>query len=213
MLVVDDNTDAARLLGDVLGSYGHDVRIAHDGPRALAVAAAFRPEIAILDIGLPVMDGYELAVELHAALGDSVKLVAVTGYGQDHDKRRAFQAGFSKHYVKPVDTSVLLKEVSGRRRFNAGDWGVAPNPTRGLSAPSTPDQAVPGPLSTARKRAVERDDVAKRHVAAAVLAGNVVAGLATGPLEELRIAQFFHKGPGTALVRVQGRTAPGRGPG
>ena len=67
---------------------------------------------------------------------------------------------------------------------------------------------MPGPLSTARKRAVERDDVASRHVAAAVLAGNVVAGLATGPLDELRIAQFMHKGPGTAWSGVQGVDNP-----
>ena len=67
---------------------------------------------------------------------------------------------------------------------------------------------MPGPLSTARKRAVERDDVAKQHVAAAVLAGNAVAGLATGPLEELRIAQFFHKGPGTAWSGVEGADSP-----
>ncbi len=111
VLVVDDNTDAAQMLAEVLASHGHDVRLAHDGPQALALAATFRPEVGILDIGLPVMDGYELALELRAAHGDTITLIAVTGYGQEHDKRRAFQAGFSKHYVKPVATDALLREV------------------------------------------------------------------------------------------------------
>ncbi|MRG97905.1 ATP-binding protein [Polyangium spumosum] len=111
VLVVDDNLDAAQMLAEVLTSHGHEVELAHDGPQALAVAEVFRPEIGILDIGLPVMDGYELALELRAAHGDDLTLVAVTGYGQEHDKRRAFDAGFSRHYVKPVATDALLREV------------------------------------------------------------------------------------------------------
>jgi CheY-like chemotaxis protein len=113
VLVVDDNADAARLLADVLVGEGHDVRVAHDGPQALALAGDFRPEVGILDIGLPVMDGYELAHELRGLLGATVTLVAVTGYGQEHDKRRAHEAGFARHYVKPVDTATLLREVFG----------------------------------------------------------------------------------------------------
>ncbi|MDC3957531.1 ATP-binding protein [Polyangium jinanense] len=111
VLVVDDNRDAAQMLAEVLASHGHEVELAHDGPQALAVAASFRPEVGILDIGLPVMDGYELALELRAAYGDRIMLVAVTGYGQEHDKRRAFEAGFSRHYVKPVAADALLREV------------------------------------------------------------------------------------------------------
>ncbi|MDI3285120.1 ATP-binding protein [Polyangium sp. 15x6] len=111
VLVVDDNRDAAQMLAEVLASYGHEVEIAHDGPQALSVAASFRPEVGILDIGLPVMDGYELALELRAAYGDRIMLVAVTGYGQEHDKRRAFEAGFARHYVKPVAADALLREV------------------------------------------------------------------------------------------------------
>ncbi|MDI1447268.1 ATP-binding protein [Polyangium sp. 6x1] len=111
VLVVDDNRDAAQMLAEVLTSHGHEVELAHDGPQALAVAASFRPEVGILDIGLPVMDGYELALELRAAYGERIMLVAVTGYGQEHDKRRAFDAGFSRHYVKPVATDALLRDV------------------------------------------------------------------------------------------------------
>ncbi|MDI1483011.1 ATP-binding protein [Polyangium sp. y55x31] len=111
VLVVDDNRDAAQMLAEVLTSHGHEVELAHDGPQALVVAASFRPEVGILDIGLPVMDGYELALELRAAYGDRITLVAVTGYGQEHDKRRAFEAGFARHYVKPVAADALLREV------------------------------------------------------------------------------------------------------
>ncbi|MDI1429631.1 hybrid sensor histidine kinase/response regulator [Polyangium sorediatum] len=111
VLVVDDNRDAAQMLAEVLTSHGHEVVVAHDGPQALALAATFRPEIGILDIGLPVMDGYELALELRTTYGERITLVAVTGYGQEHDKRRAFEAGFSRHYVKPVAADALLSEV------------------------------------------------------------------------------------------------------
>ena len=111
VLVVDDNLDAAQMLAEVLTSHGHDVRLAHDGPQALALASAWEPEIGILDIGLPVMDGYELALELRAAHGERITLIAVTGYGQEHDKRRAFEAGFSRHYVKPVAADALLREI------------------------------------------------------------------------------------------------------
>jgi len=113
VLVVDDNVDAAQMLAELLADLGHDVRIAHDGPQALALLSDFLPEIAILDIGLPVMDGYELVGELRAALGEGVTFVAVTGYGQEHDKRRALEAGFSRHYVKPLATDELFRDVFG----------------------------------------------------------------------------------------------------
>ena len=111
VLVVDDNIDAVRMLAELLAAHGHEVRAAFDGPQALALLGKFDPEVAILDIGLPVMDGYELAREMRAVLGQRVTLIAVTGYGQEHDRKRAVEAGFSHHFVKPVDGPALLERV------------------------------------------------------------------------------------------------------
>jgi len=113
VLVVDDNDDAADLLAEVLDTMGHEVSKAHDGPEALAVAEERRPEIALLDIGLPVMDGYELARRLRAMDGlGGIKLVAVTGYGQASDRRRSEEAGFDAHLVKPIDLEALSAAVT-----------------------------------------------------------------------------------------------------
>jgi signal transduction histidine kinase len=111
ILVVDDNEDAAELLSELLRSVGHDVQIAHDGVEALAVSARFHPEVAILDIGLPVMDGYELARRMREAQGVSLRLIAVTGYGQESDLRRSRAAGFEHHFVKPVHVEELLSAI------------------------------------------------------------------------------------------------------
>jgi CheY-like chemotaxis protein len=86
--------------------------VAHDGPEALAAAPGFVPEVALLDIGLPVMDGYELARRLRSLLGAGLRLIAVTGYGQEHDRLRSFQAGFDEHLVKPVDLPALLSQIT-----------------------------------------------------------------------------------------------------
>jgi CheY-like chemotaxis protein len=87
---------------------GHRVRVAVDGPAALTAIAAAAPDVALLDIGLPVMDGYELAARIRAdARAGATRLVAVTGYGQADDKRRANAAGFDDHLVKPVDIADL----------------------------------------------------------------------------------------------------------
>jgi CheY-like chemotaxis protein len=108
ILIVDDNHDAAEMLAEVLRARGYETRIAHDGPEALRVATAFKPEAAFLDIGLPVMDGYELASRLRELPGlSTVRLIAVTGYGQESDRRRTEAAGFEHHMVKPVDLEVL----------------------------------------------------------------------------------------------------------
>jgi PAS domain S-box-containing protein len=108
ILVVDDSADAADSLAMMLRLDGHDVRVAHDGPRSLELAAADPPDVALLDIGMPGMDGYELARRFRAdpALRD-VLLVAVTGWGQEEDRRRTKEAGFDHHLVKPVETGVL----------------------------------------------------------------------------------------------------------
>jgi CheY-like chemotaxis protein len=108
VLVVDDNTDAAELLADILREHGHETSIAHDGPTALTKALVFRPDVALLDIGLPVMDGYELARRFRDLPElKRVQLLAVTGYGQQEDKERSRAAGFYEHLVKPIDFSRL----------------------------------------------------------------------------------------------------------
>ncbi len=111
ILIVDDNEDAATLLADLLRSVGHEVRIAHDGLTGLEIATRFQPHTAILDIGLPGMDGYELAGKIHDRLGREVRLMALTGYGQEQDVARAEQAGFVAHFVKPVALAKLLAEI------------------------------------------------------------------------------------------------------
>lgn len=101
MVIVDDNYDAADLLGEILVARDYDVRVAHSAAQTLALLASFQADVAILDIGLPVMDGYELARRIHD-LQPNVRLIAVTGYGDDSDRARTAAAGFHDHLVKPV---------------------------------------------------------------------------------------------------------------
>jgi CheY-like chemotaxis protein len=124
VLVVDDNVDAARTLQQVLALAGHRVMVAHDGPGALAAAAALQPELVLLDIGLPGMDGYTVAAQLRAHGHGRAALVAVTGYGQDEDIRRSTAAGFERHLIKPIDGATLRKlvaEVSERLGTPSGE--------------------------------------------------------------------------------------------
>jgi PAS domain S-box-containing protein len=108
ILVVDDNIDAARLTAEALEAVGHNTCVVFDGPAAIEAAAVFHPDVALLDLGLPLMDGYELAQQLAAApAGTSPLLVAVTGYGQASDHERTRAAGFHGHVVKPVDLTQL----------------------------------------------------------------------------------------------------------
>jgi PAS domain S-box-containing protein len=111
VLVVDDNQDAADALVEALGEKGHATAVAYDGPSALEAAMRVRPELAFLDIGLPVMDGYELARRLRDLFGPAIKLVALTGYGQDKDRAAACAAGFDEHLVKPVDLERIVALV------------------------------------------------------------------------------------------------------
>jgi signal transduction histidine kinase/DNA-binding response OmpR family regulator len=108
VLIVDDNVDAAETLALLLRQLGHDVCTAHNGATALELAGAHRPEVVLLDIGLPGMDGYEVARQLKEQPGmDSVRIAAVTGYGQESDRARSQAAGFQYHLVKPVDLQIL----------------------------------------------------------------------------------------------------------
>jgi signal transduction histidine kinase/ActR/RegA family two-component response regulator len=109
VLIVDDNADAAALLAELVTRAGHDVQVVHDGPAALTAAEASRPEVVVLDLGLPVMDGWEVATALHRRLGAAAPaLVGVSGYGQERDLARSRAAGFFRHLVKPVDPADLL---------------------------------------------------------------------------------------------------------
>jgi two-component system CheB/CheR fusion protein len=108
ILIVDDNRDAAQALCILLEADGHEVRVASDGASGLDMARAYRPEVVLLDIGLPKMDGYEIAKRIRSdpAMEGTV-LVAVTGYGQMHDRARASASGFHHHLVKPVEFTAL----------------------------------------------------------------------------------------------------------
>lgn len=113
VFVVDDNVDACEMIGELVRMHGHDVRLAHDPNDALRLVTADPPDIVILDIGLPEMNGYELASAIRQSLGDRTPvLVALTGYGaaKDHDESR--KAGFAAHFVKPVDTEKLLATIA-----------------------------------------------------------------------------------------------------
>jgi two-component system, chemotaxis family, CheB/CheR fusion protein len=115
ILVVDDNVDAAESLTSLLRVWGHDVQMVHDGPAALEVAPAFVPSLIFLDIGMPGMDGYEVARRLRRMpMLAQTLLIALTGFGGDQDRRRADQAGFDRHLTKPVDPAVLRTALEDR---------------------------------------------------------------------------------------------------
>jgi PAS domain S-box-containing protein len=108
ILVVDDNQDAADTLAAIMRAVGHQVQVAYDGPGALEAARHFIPDLVLLDIGLPGMNGYDVARHLRSELsGRSLALIALTGYGQEEDKKRAREAGFDAHLIKPVDFQLL----------------------------------------------------------------------------------------------------------
>lgn len=113
VLVVEDDEDTALLLAETLGDQGYAVEVAHDGASALEKAAAFRPQVAVLDVGLPDMDGYQLATRMRALeqLAPELRLIALTGYGGDDERRRSREAGFDVHLVKPVLPHVLTQAI------------------------------------------------------------------------------------------------------
>lgn len=140
VLIADDNPDAAETLAMMLEIEGHEVRIAHDGQEALRLAEAFRPRVAILDIGMPKLDGYETARLLRARpWARDIALVALTGWGQEHDRQQSCEAGFNEHWVKPVDPHTFLAQISrllqrcqchesADEEGTAGANGVDPSP-------------------------------------------------------------------------------------
>ncbi len=113
VLVVDDNIDSAESLAMLLKLWGHEVRTAYEGRSALTMARGGWPDVVLLDIGLPEMDGNEVARRLREEHGPArPRLVAVTGYGQQEDRLRSRQAGFDHHIVKPVDPEELLAALN-----------------------------------------------------------------------------------------------------
>jgi CheY-like chemotaxis protein len=116
VLIVEDYPEAAAILEIMLRNVGHEVGIARDGPAALTKAQADQPDVVLLDIGLPVMDGFEVAKHLKRAGGRPPFIIALTGYGQEEDYRRSSQSGIDLHLLKPVEPAALLHVL---KRFQA----------------------------------------------------------------------------------------------
>lgn len=123
VLIVDDNQDAADLLGALFREHGHDARVAYDPATALMLAPSFKPEVAFLDIGLPVMDGYELAGLLRKELGEAapLKIFSLTGFGQPADREKSMHAGMDGHFVKPVEADQVLQAALSVDTADAAD--------------------------------------------------------------------------------------------
>ena len=115
VLVVEDDEDSALLLAEILGDHGYAVEVAHDGASALEKAITFQPEVAVLDVGLPDMDGYQLAAKLRqldlARSPAGLRLIALTGYGGDEERVRSRAAGFDVHLVKPILPDALASAI------------------------------------------------------------------------------------------------------
>ena len=113
MLVADDNKDAADSLALLLGFHGHEVCVVADGQQAVDAVATFKPDIVLLDIGMPRLNGYDVARQLRSrAELAHVRLIALTGWGQPRDRARAFDAGFDVHLTKPLEFDCLLRELA-----------------------------------------------------------------------------------------------------
>lgn len=116
ILVVDDNHDSALSLAMMLSIMGHETRTAHDGESALVIAESFLPDVVLLDIGLPKLNGYEVAQRIREnAWGQSMFLIAVTGWGQEEDRQRSSEVGLNVHMVKPVEPAALERLLSSLR--------------------------------------------------------------------------------------------------
>jgi CheY-like chemotaxis protein len=116
IVVADDNADVAESLAMILRLEGHDVTVVGDGDAAIQAIEAIGPDIAMLDIGMPGLDGYEIARRVRQQLRIAITLVAVTGWGQESDRARALEAGFDHHFTKPVEPDVLTELCKTPRR-------------------------------------------------------------------------------------------------
>jgi len=111
VLIVDDNQDAADSLAMLIAVRGDEVRIAYDGAQALVLERDFQPHVVLLDIGLPAISGYDVAERIRTKRGHDVLIVAITGWGQEKDLRRAEDAGIDHHFTKPVDFDALVAVI------------------------------------------------------------------------------------------------------
>jgi CheY-like chemotaxis protein len=133
VLIVDDNLDAAEMLGAVVSRLGHTIRLAHDGAAAVTAAVGFAPDVILLDIGLPVMNGYAVARTLRQWPGfNQVYIAAITGWGEDKDRRQAREVGFDSHFTKPLSPALLqnLLDAIARRAPSAEDAIATPRTRR-----------------------------------------------------------------------------------
>jgi len=119
ILLVDDNRDLSESLATLLRLNGHDVAIASEGPSALQMVEKLHPDLALIDIGLPGMSGYQLAQRLRAN-GCTARLIAVTGYGGREERQRALDAGFDDHFVKPIEPAILDRLICPDREYVVG---------------------------------------------------------------------------------------------
>jgi CheY-like chemotaxis protein len=120
ILIADDNRDAADSLAMLLRMEGHDVTVVHDGRQAVATIDSFQPEIVMLDIGMPELNGYEVARHVRQGpLGTLITLIAVTGWGQASDKARAAAAGFNHHFTKPIEPEGLIQMLRSDEFFGS----------------------------------------------------------------------------------------------
>jgi len=120
VLVVEDDPDSRRFMQRLLRLWGYDALTAEDGPAAVEAAVAHRPRVALVDLGLPGLDGYEVGRQIRAALGEAVRLIALTGYGDPEDRDKTAAAGFDLHLVKPVHPDRLSQTISNL----LGDGGI-----------------------------------------------------------------------------------------
>jgi PAS domain S-box-containing protein len=121
VLIAEDNADAAEMMEMMLVIKGYDVRVARDGTDAVAIAVTFKPHIVFLDIGMPLIDGYEAARRIRDILGPGVSLIALTGWGQDEDKRRSREAGFDHHLTKPPEPEMVEQLIANCGERSAAD--------------------------------------------------------------------------------------------
>jgi two-component system CheB/CheR fusion protein len=117
VLIADDNEDAADMLAMILDSRGHEVRVAHDGLEAVSSAKAFQPDVALLDIGMPELNGHEVAAQIRTLSGGSVMLVAVTGWSEPGAAHGQEYAGFDHHLVKPIDLERLTACLLEKQKY------------------------------------------------------------------------------------------------
>jgi signal transduction histidine kinase/ActR/RegA family two-component response regulator len=143
VLVVEDADDARRAMATLLKLWGHRVDAAQDGPEGVQIALERKPEVALIDIGLPGFDGYEVARQLRSALGGGIHLIALTGYGQAEDRKRALEAGFDRHLVKPVDPAVLSEVLSANGNTDRAPARTTPRHAGAGAESDGPDLVTP----------------------------------------------------------------------